>query len=169
MVCSPQHVFSLRFSHQKEHQHAELRGLLHVKANTLAGYVSCQYCDTGRLLRTHNSNTLKRQPERLTTKKLRQWVLRTGAPCCFTTSSPNAKYGRHKGIVCLKTSLDTNSSMTKGKVTIPVTMAADHTEIPQTLTMSIDLYTSYRNYKIHFQRIDCIWQIRWSQPNGCLI
>ncbi|WP_236943010.1 hypothetical protein, partial [Escherichia sp. MOD1-EC5948] len=42
IVRSTQHVVSLRFSHQKGHQHAEQRGLLHDKANAPAGRVHCR-------------------------------------------------------------------------------------------------------------------------------
>ncbi|EIR65782.1 ATPase involved in DNA repair, partial [Yersinia pestis PY-16] len=35
----------MRFSHQKGHQHAEQRGLLHDKANAPAGGVHYRYCD----------------------------------------------------------------------------------------------------------------------------
>nr|WP_290367377.1 IS1 family transposase [Shigella sonnei] len=49
-VRSTQHVVSLRFSHQKGHQHAEQRGLLHDKANAPAGRVHRRYCDSDWLL-----------------------------------------------------------------------------------------------------------------------
>nr|WP_252965852.1 hypothetical protein [Shigella sonnei] len=50
LVRSTQHVVSLRFSHQKGHQHAEQRGLLHDKANAPAGRVHRRYCDSDWLL-----------------------------------------------------------------------------------------------------------------------
>lgn len=53
---------------------------------------------------------------RLSSRRLRQWVIRADVPCCVTTSSPNVKCVRQKEQFASKLSLDTSSSTTGAKL-----------------------------------------------------